>query len=397
MTESSTRLNIEILGISPYNKGALLMLEAIRQKFREQLPQARLAVPSSWPTDQRLELGLYCTYLRERSGLDKSRLMELLPRGFRQSVGFMSPNDVDVVLDASGFAYGDYWGLQKLQGRLGRTAGQWKTERKTLVLLPQAFGPFESPGMAEALRAALRKADLVFARDPLSLQHVQGVLGQVPHDTVRLSPDFTPLLKAELPARLEHVRGAVLIIPNEKMVAGDRAPLRDDYLAFLRCCAESLAGMGREVMVLVHEGAQDRRLARELNASLARPLAVIDEPSPVVTKAVIGAAHAVVSSRFHGLVSALSAAVPTLACGWTHKYQALMTDYGCPEFNIDMADRASWPDKLALLERAAQDDAVRGQLQAAVARQRSLGEAMWASVFELLRHRHPAQTAAVQP
>lgn len=380
-------LGVEILGISPYNKGALLMLEAIRARFREELPAARLGLPWSWPAEQRLALGLYSTYPRERGRVDVARLADLLPRTFRAGVGLLSPDDIDVVLDASGFAYGDYWGLAKLQRRLGRTASHWKTDRRTLILLPQALGPFEAAGMAHQWQRAQRGADLVFARDRSSMAYVQATGGG---DRARLSPDFTNLLHPDLPARLAHVRGALLLVPNEKMVIGQNEGRRALYMEFLRLCSERFLATGRDVLLLVHEGRGDRQLAAELNTQVSKPITLVDEPSPLVTKAVIAAAHATVSSRFHGLVSALSAAVPSLACGWTHKYGELMADYGCPEFNVDLADRAAWPHKLDHLVRAAQDDAVRASLQQAASAQQKLSEEMWAGIFSLVRQRHGA-------
>jgi colanic acid/amylovoran biosynthesis protein len=380
-------INVEILGIWPHNKGALLMLEAIREKFRQELPDARLAVPFSWPAEQRLALGLHCTYPRERGRLDISRLSELVPRRLRSGVGLLSPGDVDVVLDASGFAYGDYWGLGKLQHRLLRVTRHWKAADRTLIVLPQALGPFEGQGMAAAWQEAQRGADLVYVRDRASMAYVEATGAQA--GNVHLSPDFTNLLHPTLPERLAGVRGAFLVIPNERVVGKDPSR-RAAYLEFLRRCAERFLATGRTVLLLVHEGAGDRRIAAELNALLSRPLDVIDEPSPMVTKAVIGAAHATVSSRFHGLVSALSAAVPSAACGWAHKYGELMSDHGCADLNIDLAAAGSWSEKLDLLVQAAQDDSTREQLRAAAQEQQERSEQMWASVFSLLRRKYPA-------
>lgn len=383
-------VNVEIIGISPFNKGALLMFEAIREQFRQRLPNARFAVPFDWPAEQRYSYGLSCTFPRDRGRFDRSRACELLPSGFRQNVGLFAPSDVDVVLDASGFGYGDYWGLEKLQRRLVAVANRWKTERRTLVLLPQALGPFHKPGMAQAFRKVLDKADLVFVRDKVSLGYVEEV--GAPLDKVRSSPDFTNLLHAELPARLAPVRGAIMLIPNEKMVGGD-GDRRRSYLAFLELAVRKLSATGRKVMLLVHEGIGDRALARDLNGVLSEPIDILDEPSPLVTKAVIGAAHATVSSRFHGLISAVSSGVPSVACGWTHKYGEVMADYGCPELDMNLSERETWGDKLDLLIASAQQDALRQRLRRAANVQCDRSEDMWRAVFGLLHSRHGGATA----
>jgi len=94
-----------------------------------------------------------------------------------------------------------------------------------------------------------------------------------------------------------------------------------------------------------------------------------------------------VSSRFHGLISALSAAVPALACGWSHKYAELMSDYGCPEFNVDLNDKASWQPKLDDLIAAGASPEYRRKLAQAGDAQRALSEGMWGDVIGLLKQR----------
>jgi len=375
---------VEVIGIHPTNKGALLMLSAIRERLSAEFPKARFAVPINWPTDMRLAEGLRSSLPIDMGPINLSAAGSLLPAKVRRAVGFSAASDIDVVLDASGFGYGDYWGLDKLQRRLGRLASGWKKGKRTLIVMPQALGPFDKPGMADAARTAFSKADLVFVRDRTSMEHVRklGSLGS----HVKPAPDFTNLLHPELPARLDGLRGASLIIPNEKVAGGDQAK-RAAYVEYLVLAAEMLKAAGKRVVFLVHEGAGDRRFVDEVNARLAQPAEVVDEKSPLTTKAVIGVADLIVSSRFHGLVSALSSAVPALACGWSHKYAELMNDYGCPDFNLDLSDKASWRPKLEALIAASGDPTFRAALGAAADKQRALSEAMWSDVVALLRSR----------
>src|SRR5690606_30076167 len=65
---------------------------------------------------------------------------------------------------------------------------------------------------------------------------------------------------------------------------------------------------------------------------------VITEQNPRILKAIIGKARLVIGSRFHALVCALTQAVPAIASGWSHKYQALFEDYGCPQCLLDVFD-----------------------------------------------------------
>jgi len=372
-------MNFEIVGVHPANKGALLMLEAIRERLLATFPSARFGVPLTWPAEQRIELGLWAVFPREFGPLDCTFLMSLIPRRIRNRLGLFAAEDIDVILDASGFGYGDHWGVRKTARRLpGRKGGQ------VIVLLPQALGPFKGAGMARAFLRVLRIADLVFVRDPISMRHVES-LGEPPGH-VRMCPDFTCLLHPELPAHLNHLDGAGLIIPNRKVAEGDPR-MEECYLDFLWEAAVAIQNSGRRVVLLVHEGAGDIQLAEKLNRRLSEPLEIINEHSPLVTKAVIGRAALTVSSRFHGLVSALSAAVPSLACGWSHKYDALMSDYGCGDLQVDLADRASWQGSVDRLIRAADDAALKKRLQSASRAQSLAAEAMWAEVVSLIEGR----------
>jgi colanic acid/amylovoran biosynthesis protein len=376
-------MNIEILGVYYRNKGALLMLEAIRERLSQALPEARLAVPITTPFETRSAYGLYATMAHDAYRFDVAGIAGLLPAKLRAKFGLIAPAEVDVVIDASGFGYGDYWGLRKLERRLAGPVAKWKRPGRVAILLPQALGPFEKPGMAAAFRRAVDALDLVFVRDRVSLAHVHAVVGENPR--VRLAPDFTNLLHPTLPDRLRPLAGSALVVPNEKMVAGETPERREEYLRFLESAIAAIRRSGREATILMHEGEGDRRIAAEVNLRLDRPAPIIDEGSPLVTKAVIAAADLIVSSRFHGLVSALSAGVPALACGWSHKYAELMGDYGCAEHSFDLKGGGDAAGALDRFLADAVSAKFRARLVEAGKVERNRAEAAWDEILAMIK------------
>ena len=236
--------------------------------------------------------------------------------------------------------------------------------------------------MAAAFRDSVVLLDRVFVRDAQSMRFVEAAAPEMAK--VRRAPDFTNLLHPALANAHRAMAGRSLVIPNEKMVGTD-ADRRARYVRLMAKAARAIAASGREVAILIHEGEKDRALATEINAALDSPVPVIDAPTALQTKAIIAAADLIVSSRFHGLVSALSNAVPALACGWSHKYAELMNDYGAPDLLVSLDDEASWEQNLARLLEAASDTGFREALAHAAEAQKAASRAMWEDVVTLIR------------
>lgn len=315
--------------------------------------------------------------LASRPELD--RVAARLPGRALSPAGLVRLGDLRLVLDASGFLFSDQWGVDVVREGVKRVE-RLLADGRPLVLLPQAFGPFEDEQVRRLSTRLLERAALVCARDRVSLGHVEGLGLDVP---VRLVPDVT--LDWTPPPLLVSAPGRVLLVPNSRMV--DRGGLgREDYLGLLTGLARDLGPLAPGgVALLVHEagkGAKDPELVAELAARLGDDVAVLAPDDAGEIKAHLAAAALVVTSRFHALESALSSGVPALALGWSHKYAEALRDVGRPEWMVGLDDAAERVPALAAQLLA--DPGVRPALVTAVQPLKATVRAMWDEVAALV-------------
>jgi len=172
-------------------------------------------------------------------------------------------------------------------------------------------------------------ADRIYARDPASYKHIVDLVGHLPH--LKQAPDFTVLLKGKAPPSFDRALHEVAIIPNQKMVDKAMSSIGEHYIPFLVTCVQCFVDAGYKPFFLIHEGKGDEELAREAVRQFRRDVPIVTEDNPLNIKGIIGDCKAVVSSRYHGLINALSQGVPAIGTGWSHKYRALFDDYGSPD------------------------------------------------------------------
>ncbi len=320
---------IEIKGIGFPNRGAALMARAITTELKARLGDVIFVVMPDTPYEQRAALGLYQKVDKGFKGWFFYSLIRLISKRIRRRLGVVLESEVDVVIDASGFAYGDQWGHQKAMSRLGGI-GQLKSQGKKVILLPQAFGPFSSEEIVRVMKTIVQHADAVYARDDESMKYLQEATGS---SSIELAPDFTNLIQGETRSVDKELNGRICFIPNHKINEKGSAG-KNEYVIWMASVIEFFQSQGELCFLLNHEGAKDYSLIQKINELLAESVPVVNVESPTLIKGVIGQSKLVFSSRFHGLVSALSQGVPVIAHGWSHKYARLLNDYGCKEYNI---------------------------------------------------------------
>jgi len=334
---------IEIRGVQFVNKGAYLMLVACQQQIAKLWPEAELVLSpnANSPYQARVKTAAWQKLSLRYRGLDFNALSYFIPRAIkrrlRHSFGLVFESDIDLVLDASGFSYGDQWGgrnVQVLSNEIKRLA----RHQAGYILLPQALGPFSRVVDRQALQRGLPHALLVCPRDEQSYQAVQQSLGANVAAPVYQHADFTNLVTALEPSDLSSnalTNKYALIIPNSAMI-GQRnksSSWRERYLGVLTECINQARSLGLEPVVLNHEGEADAKICRTLieqQAALfpqADAIKLITPADPRLVKGWIKNAELVFCSRFHGCVSALSSAVPCIATSWSHKYEMLFAEY----------------------------------------------------------------------
>lgn len=313
---------IEILGITMANKGSELLLAAIVDRFRAQPKLKFVAPPPIGNYAARARHGLYQTFDARAAGRLGLLVELLLGAGYRKRYGLVHPRSIDAVLDASGFLLGDQWPAEWIKGK-AKDYQRRKVNGQTIVLLPQAFGPFTKADVAEAARDVFRAADLIFARDDESYAHASALIPGL--TSLHQAPDFTNLLDPRPASRHTLGERPAAIVPNTKVLEFSNSANQRAYRNFLLRMAHHLRDSGLAPFVLVHETAADLQLAEEV--ATAANVQCIIESDALVLKGLAARCHIMVGSRYHGLVNALSQGVPALGVSWSHKYEALFADY----------------------------------------------------------------------
>ncbi len=356
------------------------MLLALMEKIRDKYPKARFVLPAlNHDYEQRMFLGTYQKFALRVAGIDLGFVGNWIPTRLKHKYGVISDGEIDVIIDASGFAYGDQWGSKKLLQRLGKVS-KWKRQGKKVIALPQALGPFTSEGFEQACREVFPNVDLLFARDSISYKHAAAYTS----DNLFQFGDFTNLATPEQATSAFAENADVCIIPNTKMLQMNDQAQGHRYIECMIALTRSMIEKNRKPFFLVHEGKGDRELAEQIRDAVDSNIPLLDPKDALEIKRIIGASSIVISSRFHGLVSALSQGVPVIATGWSHKYQMLLKDYHCEELLIGLDDDNSWRACVEAVTNQEQFTAYKGVISRQAKTLKHETEAMWAKVFELL-------------
>lgn len=359
------------------------MLIAVEKQLARAFPGARLAIRTNKIKEPApSELKIYQKPTLSENFIGDLVLRIRFKKKEREDLQIILDSEIDAVFDASGFKYSDFFGHTAIY-RQSKRIRRWKKTGKKVILLPQAFGPLKVPRVRKAMKIIAKNADLIYARDPESRNHLIGVLGE--RNNIKTCPDFTILVKETISKNPSTQKSRACLVPNSQMLAKTEDKAGESYIPFMASCADFLKEKDLDPFILLHQTTDDRLLARKIQEVAQIDLEVFEEEDPIKLKALIGKCHFVVGSRFHALASALSQGVPAMGVGWSHKYKQLFNEYGCPHLLIsDLNFQEDALGKLQALMRPENHRELALTLSQLAKRQEQEVLRMWDEVFTLI-------------
>ncbi len=245
-----------------------------------------------------------------------------------------------------------------------------------LVLLPQTYGPFETPKLRAVAENSVRGAAAAWARDERSFATLKEMLGQ-DFDPARhrlgvdmafgLEPkDPGRSLCAQLDAWLEQgdrpVAGINVsgLIYKDPRAAAERYGFRADYAELVRGLVQGLVERGARVVMVPHVLAPAGRpesdpeacvqVTAEIPSRYAGDVCVLEPPyGAAEVKHVLHRLDWFCGTRMHATIGALSGGIPTAAIAYSLKFQGVFDGLGVGTSVVDPRALETGPALEALL------------------------------------------------
>ncbi|MBR6189494.1 MAG: polysaccharide pyruvyl transferase family protein [Prevotella sp.] len=379
-------MKIVLSGVETKNKGAELMLYAILQEIERKYPDATVYTPYS-------DIRQGFSYITTSLNLKYTPLSRLiynihLAAVFRQlhlPLKWLYKANIvkhaDFFIDASGFHFSD----QKKNftplkvARWNCLLRDYHRQGTKIVFMPQAFGPAIKKNTLNGLKCISKYADLIMARERVSYGYLEKS-GVMDMNKVRLQTDFTSLVEGVAPEGYKHLKDGICIIPNLRMV--DTGTIsKEKYIGLISAIANSCKASGHPIYLLNHEGKEDEQLAYECRKRTGNNIEVVTGLNALEVKGMIASAYIVITSRFHGLASALNSCVPCLATSWSHKYQELFKDYGLSDCVLPLDNNEKAIEKVFSFMDNNMNAEIRQHLTAQVEMIKTKTTNMWNTVW----------------
>ena len=383
-------MKIVLSGIETNNKGAELMLYAILQEIGNKYPNAEIYLPvfavkqgiDYIDTNLNVKNKPYATIVKIPRKLKVYGLLNKLNINIWQNFYDCRPiKNADYFLDASGFTFSDQWNHNNFAIKFwDYQLREYHNQGTKIIFLPQAFGPANKSNTKKLFELLNRYADIIMPREKVSFNYL--IDNKINKNKIKLFTDFTSLVKGKIPPKYKHLKNAICVIPNMRMIDKNIISF-DDYVNLLSNIINNVKQKGYLTYLLNHEGIQDEILAYKCKERLQNDIEVVSGINALEVKGLISSSYLCISSRFHGVASALNTGVPCLATSWSHKYGELFKDYGMNDCILNLEDLTYCLNKVNDYLAPSKNTEIRTILQAHIPIIQNETHEMWNCVWNI--------------
>lgn len=243
---------------------------------------------------------------------------------------------MDVVLDmGEGDSFSDIYGDDRFAS-LCETKEFLSSVGKKQVLLPQTIGPFQRKSNCDRAVRALRGMADIYARDSMSHQYVEQLLGNsVCNEAVDVAFAL-PWIPAPKPTSVEHLSVGLNVsglLWNRGYSGANELGLKAEYKTLvLRMVRELLQNEEIRVVLVPHVFGErclpvedDRRASLSLISEVGSRRVQMAPPfeNPCEAKTFISTLDIFFGARMHACIAAFSSGVPVLPMAYSRKFNGL--------------------------------------------------------------------------
>lgn len=347
------------------NKGAASMLEASLQLLDD--GESNFTLLSVYPEQDRrrnrhsnLEI-LDARPLRLALVTNPLAVLHRLLPPLRRVIRRMDPAvdrlaEADVLLDQGGITFSD--GREKFLPFNVATLLPAIVMSVPVVKCAQAIGPFEGRLNRTVAKGILPRMAAIVARGERTAVMLEGLGIEGVERGVDLAfaldvdESRRPMIMSQVGLETALEGGRIGICPSEVARAAVASLDGQDSESYARSVAkviDRLSALGLETVIIPHSlrpetdapHNNDLPLCRQIEqlTALETATTVIDgELHADELRLIIGSCDLLVTSRFHGMISAIAANVPPLVLGWGHKYREVLALFDMEDAGLDAAE-----------------------------------------------------------
>lgn len=408
------------------NRGAESMLVTVIGKLRNTIPDIRFNVFSYYPSkDRELVKDDAITIL-------SGKPLSLITRHFigaqllsiLKKVGAKPPegkffkvacalNESEILLDIGGITFSD--GREKYLPYNILTIWPAMLLHVPVVKMAQAVGPFKHSINRLCAKIFLFRCEHIFARGERTAEFLRE-LG-FPEDRFETVADIAFLYQQEFSLSsenshrvdelIEKMRAQkkdgkkVLVISPSVLVEEESRKKGVDYanrffqmmiklgadehfFVFLPNATRQYSEKSHNNDLLVIEAMKRKAAEGALPSSMMSMVEWVNyDLNSASIRRIISESHALITSRYHAMISGLSLCVPTIVIGWGHKYSETMSYFGLEHYSLDFGN-----EEISLEELAAdiltKSDAIRKKIRSRLPGIQSLANSQFEYLMRIL-------------